>query len=514
VTDGPIDWNDFTGRLMYGIKQEGKYQLLRDLSRGTARGQISNAQKGYSCGQDAPYGYDRMLVDESGVERQRVRNGEEVAKPKSWHVEFVISDDPVKVKTLKWIFETYAETGMGLRPLASELNKQGIPSPRGGTWCVGTLRGILTNRFYLGEFAWNKRREGKYHRISKDDIKARTPGERQILNNDESEWIVVPNNHPALIGKKTFRRVQKRLTENRKRTHSHKTRNGDCYILSGILYCAECGAKMYGTRHSRKKNGKTYEYRKYVCSSYHTRGPSKCGYCTIDQGLLLEFLLRKLREAVLCGGHREELRKLIRQRFEDRQKRDPAHVETLRKQLADLDGRIKQGAKRLLAAPDDIADLVAAELSKVRGERDGIACQLEAMENSEDLDIEAETEATLQQLWSIGEELKSAPLPRLRELLRRMVARIDLEFGRKEKGTRVERPFSKGTIDLRPDQVFTDLLVERTRHSSKCLKPQNRDTTFGGRVQKVRTRPRGYEARDKWAPASSLVLAPFIQHLL
>jgi hypothetical protein len=85
VTEGPINWEDFTGRVMYSLKQEGKHQFLRDLSRNTARGQTSNAKAGFSAGSDAPYGLDRMLVDEQGVERQRVRRGEQVAKPKSWH---------------------------------------------------------------------------------------------------------------------------------------------------------------------------------------------------------------------------------------------------------------------------------------------------------------------------------------------------------------------------------------------------------------------------------------------
>ena len=81
LDDGPINWNDFAGRLMYNIKQEGKHQFLRDLSRNTARGQITNAMNGYLCGQAAPYGYDRMLVDESGKHRQRMHIGEQTASP-------------------------------------------------------------------------------------------------------------------------------------------------------------------------------------------------------------------------------------------------------------------------------------------------------------------------------------------------------------------------------------------------------------------------------------------------
>lgn len=48
VNEGPIAWDDFTGRVMYSLKQEGKHQFLRDLSRNVTRGQISNAQEGLS----------------------------------------------------------------------------------------------------------------------------------------------------------------------------------------------------------------------------------------------------------------------------------------------------------------------------------------------------------------------------------------------------------------------------------------------------------------------------------
>jgi len=79
VTEGPIDWNGFSGRIVNAVKQEGKHQFLVDLSRNTSRGQISNAAKGNLCGQAAPYGFDRMLVDEHGEHKQRVRNGDKVA---------------------------------------------------------------------------------------------------------------------------------------------------------------------------------------------------------------------------------------------------------------------------------------------------------------------------------------------------------------------------------------------------------------------------------------------------
>jgi hypothetical protein len=107
-----------------------------------------------------------MLIDEAGNHKQRVRNGEQFAKPRSWHVTLAPSDDPEKVKIAKWLFQTYAEQDIGMRRMANDLNKRGIPGPRGGLWHVGTIREILKNETYVGDFIWPKRSMGKYHRIT------------------------------------------------------------------------------------------------------------------------------------------------------------------------------------------------------------------------------------------------------------------------------------------------------------------------------------------------------------
>ena len=46
----------------------------------------------------------------------------------------------------------------------------------------------------------------------------------------------------------------------------------------------------------------------------------------------------------------------------------------------------------------------------------------------------------------------------LRELVNQMVSRIDLHFDRIQKKTRVECPFSRGVITVRPDPVLYRLV--------------------------------------------------------
>ena len=259
VTEGPINWDDFTGRVMYSLKQEGKHQFLRDLSRNTSRGQISNAEKGRLCGQAAPYGYDRMLVDEAGKHRQRIRRGEKFSKPRGWRTTLVPSDDPVKVRTIKWLFTTYADTDTGLRSLADKLNKKGVPGPTGGPWYAASIKAMLENHNYTGTFTWAKRREGKYFSVAagtirerdRNEVKLSPAGKPLAVDNPKEAWMVTENAHEALIDMATFERVQTKLEERRRskpgaayRTHTKK--NADRYLLSGLVFCAHCGCKMHG----------------------------------------------------------------------------------------------------------------------------------------------------------------------------------------------------------------------------------------------------------------------------
>lgn len=329
VTEGPVNWNDFTGRVMYGLKQEGKYQYLRDLSRNTARGQITNALNGYSCGQAAPYGMDRMLIDEAGNHKQRVPNGEKYVKPRSWHVTFVPSDDPEKVETLRWLFTTYANTDTGLRALADELNSRGIAGPTGGPWYAASIKEILKNEKYIGAFNWAKRREGKYHRVAGEQVKERDHGEilangnPQAVDNPPEAWIGKDEAHEPLIDRDTFDRVQAKLAARKRKQPSGKTpsyrthtrRNGDAYLLTGLVFCSHCGQKMHGSMSTRKKNGKTYRYPKYICSTYCRSGrhnDSGCGYHNVQQQFIVEIVLKKLREVVLAGGCKDRLQEAVR----------------------------------------------------------------------------------------------------------------------------------------------------------------------------------------------------------
>jgi site-specific DNA recombinase len=469
VKDGPADWNSFEGRVMSAINSEAKHQFLKGIAESASRGKVQRAQEGRLCGQAAPYGYDRMEVDQQGQQQGRLATGSRV-RNRLWRVTLVPSDDPVRAETLKWLFDQYANTDIGLRSLAESLNGRGIPSPRDGAWWIGTVREILRNEVYTGDFIWAKRQMGKYRRISGTSVKKcesvemTAGGNPSVRRNTPEEWIVVKNAHPALIDRSTFERVQEKLALRKTRTTSNKKKNGDRYLLTGIVRCGHCGAKMYGTRGTRRKNGTEYVYDKYICSTYHTQGKGECGHHAVDQGVLAEFIISKLREAILAGGKKDELRQKVRQRLSAKKATGPGQTKALTSRLAELDRAIVQGTKRVLAAPDDVADLLTAELSNTRKERDHVAAELEhAKAEQKPIDLEAEVEAAVAHLWTLAADLNQADPARLRELFNRMVESIELWFDHVPRGKKTICPLSKGVVNLRPDSTIFRLVSRDDR---------------------------------------------------
>lgn len=68
---------------------------------------------------------------------------------------------------------------------------------------------------------------------------------------------------------------------------------GDMGIFSGLLYCAECGGKMYQCRATNF----TEEQKYFICSTYR-KGKELCTTHSIRNVILHEIVLRNLREAI------------------------------------------------------------------------------------------------------------------------------------------------------------------------------------------------------------------------
>ena len=465
VAEGLVDWDCFSGRIMNALHAEGKHSYLTDLSRNVARSLAGVAREGRLCGQAAPYGFDRMLVDEHGEQRQRIRTGEKFSKPRGWRTMLVPSDDARKVSTLRWLFQSYADMDVGLRGLADQLNAKGVPGPTGGPWYAASIKAILENQSYAGTLTWSKRRQGKYHFVAAGQVQERErsevalspTGKARAIDNPKEAWIVVENAHEPLIDKAVFERVQAKLHFRRRSQPSasyrtHTKGNGDSYLLSGLVYCARCGCKMHGSMHHNGRN----RYPRYVCSSYARSGrhnPHGCGRHGVTQDRLVDVLVRKLQQMVLSTDSLERLRKALRQQISQRRNRGNQGAEQLGKRLADLDKAIDRAAENFIRAPAEVLDVLGKKLTSLKRQREHINQELrESKTAAKPQDVDDQIESAVGRLWRLGEEMAKADPARRREVFRLFVSRIDLRFDQVKRGKRTMCQLKSGEIHLRSEE--------------------------------------------------------------
>jgi len=131
----------------------------------------------------------------------------------------------------------------------AKANGRGTPDNRtvgdDYTWQDSTITHILVRQEYLG------------HTVNFKTYRKSYKNKKQ-LHNDPSEWQIFENTHEAIIDQETFDIVQ-RIRDGRRRV----TPMGEMPVLSGMVFCADCGKKLYQVR------GRNLPQKEYmVCSTY------------------------------------------------------------------------------------------------------------------------------------------------------------------------------------------------------------------------------------------------------
>ena len=140
-------------------------------------------------------------------------------------------------------------------------------------WCSSTIASILKKKEYLGHTVNFKTR--KHFKDKKSKYVS------------EDNWLIFENTHEAIIDQETFDNVQ-RIRGNVKR---YPEGWGEYHPLTGLMYCADCGSKMYVHRTNNYKNIPYYN-----CSAY-TKVP--CGtLCKSGHRIKAEVVLNLIRETL------------------------------------------------------------------------------------------------------------------------------------------------------------------------------------------------------------------------
>ena len=143
------------------------------------------------------------------------------------------------------------------------------------TWSVAAITNILGREEYMGRKVLNKTTKENYK------TKKRSP-------NPDGK-LVFEGAIPAIVTEEEWTVVQ-RLRETRRRPQKV---TGEPNPLTGILYCSDCGHKMYNKLGSTGRDNKPHD--EYVCSSYrHYSRSCTCHYIRVEvvESLILDTIRR------------------------------------------------------------------------------------------------------------------------------------------------------------------------------------------------------------------------------
>lgn len=153
--------------------------------------------------------------------------------------------------------------------------KTGFQASTQSKWSVVTLNRILTNPIYIGTLVQGKRGTPNY--------KIKT-----MRTRSENDWVVVENNHQAIIDPLVFSTVQKMMERDTRRPP-----NTDVLLpLAGVLFCPDCGFSLQ--RRTVKRGKQKYYY--YVCASY--KNGKGCSSHSIEQKKLEETVLHAISNQI------------------------------------------------------------------------------------------------------------------------------------------------------------------------------------------------------------------------
>ena len=281
---------------------------LHDLSRKIRDSVSVKAQAGKHLSNRCPYGYRKSEEDKD---------------------QWVIDEEAADV--VREIYQMALE-GLTATAIAKSLTQEQIPTPiyhrclrssRLGEmpknpcrWSSKTVEDILSAPDYMGWTVNRKRQSASYK-----DRQRRTGPE---------DWQIIKGTQEAIVSESMWNQVQEVHKQTR---HPSPRRFAEPHPLEGVVYCADCGARMF---HKREHRPGKYPKECFLCSTHvkaGQRGDKQCSRHYVRTSDLSALVLDTLRtvcdlalsdesrflEAVqktpdgLDGQSRKTLRERIRQ---------------------------------------------------------------------------------------------------------------------------------------------------------------------------------------------------------
>ena len=300
---------------------------LRDLSRKQRTAIRVKGESGKPTTNSAIYGYKKLpgdkytwYIDEEAAAVVRRIFQLTIEGKGPYDIARILYDDKVETPAVY-----FGKQNKGIWK-----SKEEFPNPY--NWSGYIVAQILSKPEYMGHTV--------NFRSHKQSYKDRT-----AIKIPQEEWLIFENTHEAIVDKETWELAQKlRKTPRRIDTW------GEANPLTGLLYCADCGAKMYNHRSRGGTENNPYHSDFFDCSTYtlaHQKHDTACCGHYISTKALRSIILETVRAAATYAiSNQEEFAAKVRTASELRQKEAAKDTKRRlnkdRKRIDELDNIIKK----------------------------------------------------------------------------------------------------------------------------------------------------------------------------
>jgi hypothetical protein len=151
--------------------------------------------------------------------------------------------EPAEAEVIQKMYRLLVDAQCSCRQITKHLNETRTPTPSGRNvvWQPSVVRGILSNRIYVGEARYNYRQSvrPRYRKPQSAPVPAEKTGRR---SRPESEWIW--SEAPALISRELFDKAQGQLQRTADLSLRHYQPTSHRYLLRRLVACGECGLSL------------------------------------------------------------------------------------------------------------------------------------------------------------------------------------------------------------------------------------------------------------------------------
>ena len=285
----------------------------RDTSKKIRAVKQAKAQRGERVNGEVPYGY----IADPNDRNHLIPDPETAHVVKQIFAMYVRGDRICEIQN--WLRDNEILTVGELRYRRTGRTQHPRPQLNAWyNWPEKTLYDILARQEYLGHTI-----TAKTYKVSYKCKKTR--------KNAEDKRYFFPNTHEPLIDEETFALAQKRIA-----TRHRPTKSDEIDLFSGLLFCGDCGYKMY----LQKGAGTPERKHAYTCGNYRNRARNDflCTTHYIRKSVLKELVLADLQRIMsYVKGHEQEFIQTATECSEQAMKKALGHQ---RKELDKAEARL------------------------------------------------------------------------------------------------------------------------------------------------------------------------------